>query len=328
MASHSSSHFLVVSFPSQGHINPAIIFAKRLLRTGSRVTFATSRAALRQMHKSEETPHGGLSYAAFSDGFDDGFDIGAHDIQQFMDEIKRRGPETLGELIENYLRDGRKFMHVFYTTLIPWVADVASSFQLRSTLIWAQPATVLDIYYYYFNGYRDVIGKASTDPSSPILLPGLLPLTGHEVPSFFAPGNHYTHFLPLMKRQLEILEEQGGNQKVLVNTFDALEEGPLRVIPKLNLVGIGPLLPSAFLDRDDPSDTSFGGDLFRDSKNYIEWLNTKPRASVIYLSFGSIHVLKNQQRDELAKALLSSGRPFLWVLLFHFSMSSEKSRII
>lgn len=268
------------------------------------------------MQKSEGA-RDGLSYATFSDGYDDGFDMGLHDVQHFMDELKRRGPESLGELIQNYLGDGRKFVHVFYTTLIPWVADVASSLWLRSTLVWTQPATVLNIYYYYFNGHGDVIGNASSNPSSPILLPGLPPLTGHDVPSFFSPENQYTYFLPLMKRQFEILDEQGKSQKVLVNTFDALEEGPLRVIPKLNLVGIGPLLPSAFLDGDSPSDTSFGGDLFQDSKNYIEWLNTKPRASVVYLSFGSIHVLKKQQRDELAKALLSTGQPFLWVMLLY-----------
>ncbi|PKI77853.1 hypothetical protein CRG98_001740 [Punica granatum] len=286
----------------------------RLLRSGSCVTFATSRSALRQMRESKET-FDDLSYAAFSDGYDDGFDIGKHDIQQFMDELKRQGPQTLGELIGNCLTEGREFTHVFYTTLIPWAADVASSFRLRSTLIWTQPATVLDIYYYYFDGYGDVISDAGINSSSPIVLPGLPPLTGRDVPSFFSPENHYSYFLPLMKRQFEILDEQGNSHKVLVNTFDALEEGPLRATRKLNLVGIGPLLPSAFLDGHNPSDTSFGGDIFQgSSKNYTEWLNNNPRASVIYICFGSIHLLTRRQRDELARGLLSSSRPFLWVM--------------
>ncbi|KAK4762699.1 hypothetical protein SAY86_008467 [Trapa natans] len=313
----STSCFLMVSFPSQGHINPSLALAKRFLRTDFQVTFATSKSALRRMHKLQQETPDGLSYESFSDGYDDGIDFGVYDIQQFMDSLKTRGPETLRDLIDDYLRDGRKkIVHVFYTTLIPWVADVARSFGLRSTLVWTQPATVLDIYYYYFNGHGDAIRTGSTDPSSPILLPGLPPLNGKDVPSFFAPENHYTYFLPLMKRQFEILDEQQGqSHKVLVNTFEALEEGPLHVIPKLNLVGIGPLLPYAFLDRHNPSDTSFGGDLFRgNSKNYIEWLDTKPGASVIYLSFGSIHVLKKKQKDELTKALILCGLPFLWVM--------------
>lgn len=314
-SSSSSSHFLIVSFPGQGHINPCLQFAKRLLRTGARVTFTTSISAHRQMHKSDETLDG-LSYMAFSDGYDDGSEIAGHDLEQFMANLERWGSETLRELIENNLKEGCKFTHVFYSMLIPWVASVASSLQLRSTLIWTQPATLLDIYYYYFNGYGDVIQNAVTNPSSLILLPGLPPLTGRDVPSFFTPENHYTFIFSLMKHHFEILDEPANdNPKVLVNTFDALEEGPLRAIDKLNLVGIGPLLPSAFLDGQDLADTSFGGDLFQDSKNYIEWLNTKPKASVIYVSFGSISVLSKQQKDEIARGLLSSGRPFLWVML-------------
>ncbi|OWM84235.1 UDP-glycosyltransferase 75C1-like [Punica granatum] len=307
-------HFLIVSFPSQGLINPSLQFAKRLLRLGAHVTFATSISANRQMRKSTETIEG-LSYIGFSDGFDDGSDMGAHDLEQFMAELKRHGSDTLRQLIENNLKEGREFTHVFYTTIVPWVADVASFLRLPSTLIWAQPATVLDIYYYYFSGYGDAIANARADHSSPIQLTGLPPLTGRDIPSFFTPGNHYNFSLPLMKRHLEILDEQRDhNPKVLVNTFDALEEGPLRAIDKLNMVAIGPLLPSAFLDGHDPSDTSFGGDLFRDSRNYIEWLNTKPKASVIYVSFGSISVLSKQQKDEMARGLTASSRPFLWVI--------------
>ncbi|PRQ38316.1 putative anthocyanidin 3-O-glucoside 5-O-glucosyltransferase [Rosa chinensis] len=75
-------------------------------------------------------------------------------------------------------------------------------------------------------------------------------------------------------------------------------------------------MPSAFLDGKDPSDKSLG-DLFENSKTsaYLEWLNSKPKESVIiYVSFGSISVLSKIQMEEIAKGLLNSGRPFLWVI--------------
>lgn len=102
---------------------------------------------------------------------------------------------------------------------------------------------------------------------------------------------------------------------MLVNTFDALEAEAMRAVDRINLIGIGPLISSAFLDGKDSSDTSFGGDLFLGSRNYVEWLNSKPQSSVVYVSFGSLGMVSKQQMEEIARGLLESRRPFLWVIL-------------
>ncbi|KAI6694765.1 hypothetical protein NL676_022475 [Syzygium grande] len=269
-------HFLLVTFPGQGHINPSLQFAKRLVRVGAQVTFATAVHARHRM-------------ADFSDGYDDGFNEG-DDLDVYMDKLKRRGPETLSELIASNHENGRQFLGVFYTILLPWAADVARSHGIPSTLVWIQPAAVLDLYYYYFHGYGDLIRSTGDNPSVPIQLPGLPPLLACDV----------------------LLEE--ANPRVLANTFDALEPDAIPAIDKFEVIGIGPLIPSAFLDGQDPADTSFGGDLFRSSSGYIEWLDTKPKASVIYVSFGSIAVLSKPQKEEMARALVEAGRPFLWVI--------------
>ena len=46
----------------------------------------------------------------------------------------------------------------------------------------------------------------------------------------------------------------------------------------------------------------------------MEWLNSKPKESVVYVSFGSVVVLSDKQKEELARGLLESRRPFLWVM--------------
>jgi hypothetical protein len=54
-----------------------------------------------------------------------------------------------------------------------------------------------------------------------------------------------------------------------------LEPKALRVIKKINLIGIGLLIPSAFIDGKDPSDTCLGGDLFQSSKDHYILLSLK-----------------------------------------------------
>ncbi|KAB1213520.1 Anthocyanidin 3-O-glucoside 5-O-glucosyltransferase [Morella rubra] len=53
-------HFLLLTFPAQGHINPVLQFAKRLIRLGAHVTLATSLSAHRRM---KSPAPDGLSFA-------------------------------------------------------------------------------------------------------------------------------------------------------------------------------------------------------------------------------------------------------------------------
>ncbi|KAI6694778.1 hypothetical protein NL676_022488 [Syzygium grande] len=317
-------HFLLVTFPAQGHINPALQFAKRLLRGGAEVTFATSVSACSRMSKGQ-THSEGLHFAAFSDGYDDGFKQG-DDMMHFVSEVKRRGSEKLKDLIASSVGEGRPYTCLVYSLLIPWAAEVARDFHVPSALLWIQPATVLDMYYYYFHGYGEFIKNKCLDPSCSFELPGLpYKLTSRDLPSFLAPNSSgvYAFALPAFKDQLDTVDQE-NNPRILVNTFDSLEPEALRAIDRYNMVGIGPLIPSAFIDGLDPSDTSFGVDLFHKSKDYTEWLDSKAPASVIYVSFGSLAVISKRQAEELACALLDCGRPFLWVIRADQNGKEEK----
>ncbi|KAE8022885.1 hypothetical protein FH972_008646 [Carpinus fangiana] len=315
------ANFLLVTLPAQGHINPSLQFAKRLLLLGARVTFATTVFGYRRMTKTP-TPDG-LSFATFSDGYDDGTKPDIDNMDHRMSEVKRRGSQALVDLILSAANESCSFTCIVCTPLIPWAVDVARALHLPSALLWIQPATVLDIYYYYFNGYGEVMRNNNDDPSCLIELPGLPFLASLDLLSYLVAPNMYAFALAILQEQLEALEKQ-DNPRILVNTFDALEPEALRAIEKFNLIGIGPLIPSAFLDGKDPLDNSFGGDLFQSSKNYIEWLNSKPKSSVIYVSFGSLAVLAKQQMEEIARGLLDSGRPFLWVIRGKENKEEEK----
>ncbi|KAK3414649.1 hypothetical protein EUGRSUZ_H00503, partial [Eucalyptus grandis] len=287
-------HFLLVALSTRSAMNPALQLAERLARVGSRVTFLSTVCAHRCMI--DPVCPEGVTFTTFSDGYDDGY-VPGDDLERYRAEMKRRGSEALRDLIEH----------------MPWVHDVARSLQIKSVLVWIQPATVFDIYYHYFSGYEDVIKSVTSqrcDTTSLIRLPGVPPLTNRNIPSFLHVENKYAFALPEIQSLLENLKEGENPKVVLVNTFDALELEALRAIGTLNLVGIGPLVPLSFLD----SDQSSRGDRFLGSEDYVKWLNAKEEASVIYVAFGSIAMLSKAQKREMARGLLETGRPFLWVM--------------
>ncbi|CAI9762432.1 unnamed protein product [Fraxinus pennsylvanica] len=320
----SLPHLLLATLPAQGHVNPILALAKILIRNGIDVTFATSLYAKQRIAKATDDITNCISFAAYSDVHDEGCKPN-DDPKQYMIEIRNRSSNTLRETILSSAEQGRPVTCLVYSLLLPWAAVVASEMHIPSVLLWVQPATVLDIYYSYFNGYSDEINNSSNDPSWAIQLPKLPLLGKRDLPSFVLPpsDDHKVFALSTCKEHLELLDAE-TKPKVLVNTFDSLEPDALKAIEDYELIAIGPLIPSAFLDGNYPSDKGVGGDLFHKSEDYMQWLNSKPECSVVYVSFGSLLRLPKVQMEEIAKGLLECGRPFLWVIRVNEKQEEEK----
>ncbi|KAG8375969.1 hypothetical protein BUALT_Bualt09G0014400 [Buddleja alternifolia] len=307
-------NILLVTFPAQGHINPSLQLAKRLVKhVDVKVTFFTSLSAIRRMTKStSSTTDGLIDFISFHDGYDNGWSN--DESQNFMCSLKEHGSKAVADVITAAREEGRPFTRLIYTLLVPWAAQAAFNLQLPVTLLWIQPATLFGIYFYYFNNYFNGAGVGSNQV---LELPGLPALEGSDLPSFLLASNPniYDFALPTFTENFQILDRHTNRPTVLVNTFQDLEPEPLSVIDKYKLLPIGPLIPSAFLDGNDPSDTSFGCDLIEKSADdYVEWLDSKEKFSVIYVAFGSYSEISKPQTEEIAKGLIKSQRPFLWVI--------------
>ncbi|XP_011656873.2 UDP-glycosyltransferase 75C1 [Cucumis sativus] len=298
-------HFLIVCFPVHGHINPSLELARRLTDLGHHVTFATTVLGSHKITTiTNKKPTTLLSFTTLSDGSDEQTtpNKSTGNITQFFDSLKLHGSRSLTNLFISNQQSHNPFTFVIYSLLFHWVADIATSFHFPSALLFVQPATLLVLYYYYFYGYGDTIPNQK--------LQGLPLLSTNDMPSLLSPSSPHAHLLPFLKQQIEVLLDQKSKPKVvLVNTFDALEVQALELaIDGLKMLGIGPLIPNF-----DSSPSFDGNDI--DHDDCIEWLNSKPNSSVVYISFGSIYVLSNTQKEEILHALLESGFTFLWVMI-------------
>ncbi|KAI3507627.1 hypothetical protein L1887_22616 [Cichorium endivia] len=110
----------------------------------------------------------------------------------------------------------------------------------------------------------------------------------------------------------------------LCNTIEEMETmgcEALRNFIKLPLWCIGPLLPSHMLKKTSGLDT--GSSIISqrsgklpaiEPKKCIEWLDSHPQGSVLYISFGSQNTISETQMMELANGLEESKKPFIWVI--------------
>ncbi|KAK6772842.1 hypothetical protein RDI58_028080 [Solanum bulbocastanum] len=312
----NKQHFLVISLPAQGHINPTLQLAKNLARAGARATFITTVYGLNRMNNLPTQD--GLFYSSFSDGYDDDSWMNSNNtMDYFMNDLKINGSKNLKDLIQKFSDEGHPVTFLVYTILLPWVAVVAREIHVPSAFLVIQCGTAFAIYHHLLNSTNGVYSNSVSDftvmPSFPIEIPELPLFSCNDIPTIVLPNNHLSSIMiPILREHIQNLEND-PNSYVLINTFDALEEKSMRVIDKFRMFSIGPLVPSAFSDGNDPNDKSFGCELFdKSEKNYHQWLDSRHEGSVVYVSFGSLAVLKKEQEKEILRGLLESERPFLW----------------
>ncbi|KQK07208.1 cyanidin 3-O-rutinoside 5-O-glucosyltransferase-like [Brachypodium distachyon] len=341
-------HFLIVTYPAQGHITPARHLARRLVLAGARVTVCIPVSAFRKMFpaaaegdgsgsgedEEREEEGDGVAYASYSDGYDGGFDRAADDHAKYLARVRQEGARTLSALLGR-LRDGGPRRRgpvtcAVYTLLMPWVSRVAAEHGVAHVAVfWIQPATALAAYYHYFRGSRErfLMAAAAREPSGgaeEVRLPGLPPLRLRDLPSFLAitsDDDRFAAVIPEFAALIDAIERDGDPARpaptyVLANTFDAMELDALASLrPHVEVVTIGPVL-SFLHDEADGNNNSPPNDLFgHDGEGgYLSWLDAQRAKSVVYISFGSTSVMSKAQVAEIADAMEQSHRPFLWVL--------------
>ncbi|KAH0727389.1 hypothetical protein KY284_003254 [Solanum tuberosum] len=308
-------HVFMVSFPGQGHVNPLLRLGKRLAAKGIFVTFSTAESHGAQMRKAnknlsdEPTPYGsGMIRFQFIDDAWDYSKPEGNDLGLYIQHLESVGKQLLPQMIEEEEKQGRPVSCIINNPFIPWVSEIAETLGIPSAVLWVQSAASFSCYYHYTHQVAPF--PTESNPKLELQLPGMPLLKHDEIPSFLHPASCHTM---LKKAILGQFEKLSSPFCILMDTFQELE---LELVDQLSKIcpikTVGPLFKYPKLIS--PNGEDFRGDYFTSDSGIIQWLDSKSASSVVYISFGSIVILKQEQIDELAYGLLNSGVNFLWVL--------------
>nr|GME07927.1 UDP-glycosyltransferase 74E2-like [Ipomoea batatas] len=195
-----------------------------------------------------------------------------------------------------------------HDSIMSWLLEVGRAGGLRVASFFTQPAAVCAIYHHMLRGTI----KQHTASDSTLRLPSLPAIMEFaDLPSF-------SYFGDISEEVTEFTINQAFNMPkadcFLINTFDSLEEQVVKwMAEKWAVKTIGPLVPT--IDK-----TLKGGkhdriNLFElDSESYLKWLDIREPKSVVYVSFGSVVVMSQEQMEEIAWGLAQSNKYFIWVV--------------
>ncbi|XP_047257228.1 gallate 1-beta-glucosyltransferase 84A24 [Capsicum annuum] len=312
-------HVFLVAFSGQGNVNPLLRLAKRLASKGMLVTFCAPERVGKEMKAVDEnsitdqpTPYGDgmIRFEFFEDGSaDDSDQSKIFDFDLRMEMLEQAGRRNLPKLLKNQEDEGRPVSCVINNPFIPWVSEIAESLGIPNVLLWVQSCASFSIYYHYH--FNLVPFPSESEPEKDIILPRMPVLKYDELPTYLHPSSPVQSLKRAMLAQFHNLSKPFC---ILMDSFQELEDEVVVHMSKFCPIRtIGPLL---FNEPEiaSPTDIHVSGDCMKIEEDCIEWLDSKPPSSVVYISFGSIAVPEQKQVDEIALGLLNSEVSFLWVM--------------
>ncbi|XP_031384240.1 UDP-glycosyltransferase 74E2-like [Punica granatum] len=304
------AHILVVTYPIQGHINPLLQFSKRLASKGPKVTLIIPSTTIRFPANASTSL---ISVAYIPDGHEEGEILSVdEELKQFRAVVSR----TLGDFIQEQVESKFPPTVLVYDAVMVWALDIAREQGLHGAPFFTQSCVVNAIYHLVHHGLVKipVLGPFSLIPSAPLL-------EVSELPSLVTNTELYPVLMSMVIGQFSNLK---GAKWILVNTFFELEEQAVKWMrTQYPIMTIGPTIPSIYLDQRLEDDKDYGLSLFKpEVEASMKWLDSKEAASVIYVSFGSLASLGEEQMEELAWGLKNSKIHFLWVV-----RESEKKKL-
>ncbi|XP_076954810.1 gallate 1-beta-glucosyltransferase 84A23-like [Bidens hawaiensis] len=322
-------HVFLVTFPAQGHVNPLLRLGKLLASKGNvLVTFSSSKSIGKKMKKAgaavsgDPTPVGNcggmIRFEFFDDGCSEDNDDERYDLDTYLPKLEAYGKKELTSIITYHAENGRPVKCLINNPFVPWVSDLAEELNIACAMLWVQSCACFSSYYHYENSL--VPFPSEDQPDIDVQLPSMPLLKSDEIPSFLHPSTPYPFLRRAILGQFKNLPK---NFCVLMETFDELEGDLIKYMSQICPIrAVGPLFKNPLLE----ASSNISGDLIK-ADECLDWLDSKPHSSVVYIPFGSVVSLSQEQVTELAYGVLNAGVSFLWVLRTNATSTGESGKL-
>lgn len=324
-------HAIMIPVPLQGHIVQFINLAIKLASKGLTITFVNTQSTHQRLMKAQsisesspdynifsEAEKSGLDirYTTISDGFPLNFDrMGNHN--QFIEGLFHVFSAHVDDLVGNLVNSNPPVSCLIADTFFVWPSEIAKKYNLVNISLWTEPALAFTSYYHMdllkINGH---FGSQDNREDTIDYIPGVQAIEPGDLPSYIQDPEPWDY----MHRYIfKSLEDARKADMIICNTVQELESSTISALQeKKPFYAIGPIFPKGFTKSAIPTNLWVESDC-------NQWLNSKPKGSVMYISFGSLANISRHDILEMAHGLLLSRVTFLWVVRPDITSSLESN---
>lgn len=322
-------HAVCVPYPAQGHINPMLQLAKLLNSKGFHITFVNTvynhSRLVRTRGPSAVANRPSFRFETIPDGMPPSEDLDStQDIPSLCVSVEKHSLAPFKSVLArlNEAGDVPPVSCVVSDAAMFFTIDAAQELGVPVVLLWTASACGFLGYAQYeklvqlgLAPFKDENFLTNGDLEKVLdWVPGMKNIRLRDIPSFIRTTDPDELMLNYVQR---LVNKSKRANAILFNSFDALEHDVLQSLSSdfSQLYALGPfqLLLEFYKAAIDEETNSISTSLWKEDPHCVEWLDSYEANAVVYVNFGSITVMTNDQLLEFAWGLANSNKPFLWI---------------
>lgn len=297
-SSRRGRRLLMFALPLQGHMNPMLQLAQILHSKGFSITVIQTKFNALNPHN---YPH--FAFHTISDGLAES-EASALNVITLISEINSRCVAPFRNALSQLLADTSRdtITCLISDAILHFTRAVDDSFKLPRIVLRTGGASSFWAFSLFplllHKGYLPIQDIRLEEPV--LELP---PLRVKDLPVIKSPNLE-----ALIALVNSMVQETKASSGLIFNSFEELELPALDTLRKLFSF---PTFPIGPFHKYLPASSS---SLMIQDRSCISWLDKQVANSVIYVSFGSLAAIDENELVEIAWGLANSNHPFLWVL--------------
>ncbi|OVA02797.1 UDP-glucuronosyl/UDP-glucosyltransferase [Macleaya cordata] len=304
-------------YPGRGHINPMMNICKLLafkLADTIKITFIVTEEWLGFIGSEPRPPQ-----------------IQLRSIPNVIPSELVRGSDHSGFLEAVFTKMEAPFQQVLdqlespvtviiADTMLPWAVSVGNRRNIPLVSLWTMSPSVFSLFYHFdlLTQNRHFFADVSAERGDELIdyIPGISPTRVADMATVLGESRRQVE-----GRIMEAFTLVRKAQCLLIASFHELEaqvtESLMAILP-FPVYHVGPCIPHYTNETDHnpiirSSATAANGNINYNMDYYFKWLDSQPKSSVLYVSFGSFLSFSRDQMDEISAGLRESGVRYLLV---------------
>ncbi|KAJ8751283.1 hypothetical protein K2173_016464 [Erythroxylum novogranatense] len=315
LESNVPCHLVAMPFPGRGHINPMMNLCKLLAsrKQDILITFVVTEEWLGYI-KSEPKPN--VVRFITIPNVVPSERLKAVDFPRFYESVMTKMEAPFQQLLD---RIEPPVTAIIGDIELRWSIEVGNRRNIPVAALWTMSSSFLSMLYDF-----DLFRKnqnLTTDLLDEVgEIPGISSSNISDLQTLL-----HRNDLRVLQLALECVSKVPKAQYLLFTSMYELEAqvfDTLRATFQISVYSIGPAIP--YLELENNPSTTVGSNNNDPNNSYLQWLDSQPKDSVLYISLGSFLSVSSAQMDEIVSGLGDSGVRYLWVARGEATRLKEK----
>ncbi|KAH0997599.1 hypothetical protein GBA52_021463 [Prunus armeniaca] len=303
-------HVVALPYPGRGHINPMMNLCKSLSLKKPDNTLVITFVVTEEWHGfiGSDPKSDNIRFATLPNVIPSEL-VRANDFPGFFEAVNTALEAPFERLLDGLEAEAPPVSAVVADSFVDWAVRVGNRRNIPVASLWTMSASVFTVLHSFeLLKQKGHFPADLSERGDEIIdyIPGINTTSVADLPTVFFGDNHQKVLHIAIETVAQVVEKAKYLLFTSVHELEPQVFDTFKTKFALPVYPIGPTIPHFELYKSLPINHN-------DGLGYLNWLDSQPKQSVLYVSLGSFLSVSKAQMDEIVAGVQNSGVRFLWV---------------